>query len=344
MLIPKTYNKKFSTYKFDTFYCECDKDEFAIGEVLYLKLDSESKPIFCSTKESSNSIPYCVKGFAINTTPPVTSLINLDFYIQGRLTNYCKQLGDRVTYQDLVRVVDRVNQTIEIDKLYITETYRNTFLYKIDSVLKRIDHCRELISDEAMISHRNTPLIIYLLLTCFDNLGQPDNWLSFGSWIKAKKEPYLTERNKITKEYELSEKLISLTEYMYESYNKIYSARTSFHNFMEEVLLEDSKNRLFDSIEIRERSLKPERKYLRSFSNKEKAQFLYKLRNDFTHKAQFIPNNYVFGRREGLNEKITFQEIVKKDKEITVSFTNWPYILEDIVIDGLGTLIKNYLK
>lgn len=113
---------------------------------------------------------------------------------------------------------------------------------------------------------------------------------------------------------------------------------------MDEVLLEDSRNRFFNSIDIEEWSLKPERKYLRSFSNKEKAQFLYKLRNDFTHKAQFIPHSYIVGRRSGVNEKFTYNEIVKKDKEITVSFTNWPSTLEDIVIDGVGALIKNYIK
>lgn len=181
MLKPKTIKKRFSAYKLGNFYCECDKDEFVIGDVLYLKLDSDSKPVFCSTKESPNSIPYCVKGVAINAKPPYTLLINLDYFIQGRLKYYSKHLGDRVTYRDLERVVDRVNKTIEIDKLYVTETFRNTFLYKIDSVLRRVDHCRDLISNDKFISHRNKPLIIYLLLTCFDNLGQPDNWISFGS-------------------------------------------------------------------------------------------------------------------------------------------------------------------
>jgi len=62
-------------------------------------------------------------------------------------------------------------------------------------------------------------LRIYLLLTCFDILGQPDEYRDFKSWLNSSNTK--SERNKILTNIK-TENIIEITEYIFTEYSKIY--------------------------------------------------------------------------------------------------------------------------
>lgn len=200
-------------------------------------------------------------------------------------------------------------------------------------------------------------LRIYLSLTCFDILGQPNNWIDFGSWLKSKK--LKLEREKIiNKNYtsNYSEFISAVNN----DYNKIYGVKNSFYKFIREILSEKNRLKLFDSInttiQITPKVVTPNGITMATGKDIEfpieiKEKFLFNIRNSFTHKGISIgdaaggifdtdkPNTlppdwkpfwgYIGIHTETINGDI-----------INFSVKRWPFVLIEIIEDT----INNYKK
>lgn len=337
----------FSAYKLGSFTCESDQKDFKIGDVLHFKSDSNGNKVICNAIENDKQT-YCVTGVSSShIVPPRVSLTNLDNYIQGRPKYYKEILGERITTDSITKAINHVKDTILINKLYMTETYRESFLYTIDSVISRIELCRELISEniDETLKHKTEPLVIYLLLTCFDKLGQPEKWVNYNEWLTS--EGCKGERKSAKIDFDSSDGKVCEAKFFYDYYNKIYSARSAFFRFLREVLPNKSKEELMSCIEINIYTLRTERELISSYEVRKKEEFLYQMRNDYTHKVQFLPDQVITGMQLPGNPpiwKIFYQDIILEKRKIKVSFTNWPQILESIILDGLAESIKKFIN
>jgi hypothetical protein len=126
------------------------------------------------------------------------------------------------------------------------------------------------------------PAITYHLLTCFDLLGQPASWTDFDGWLSSKKKR--DEREQIVEQIEWKDP-IEFAIQLNLKYKSIYGVKSSFFNFIKNILPYKDKLELFKHLKI---SIYDEAYYPQKISNgneKFKESYLYKIRNNYTHKV-----------------------------------------------------------
>lgn len=203
-------------------------------------------------------------------------------------------------------------------------------------------------------------LKVYLLLTCFDILGQPEEWLDFSSWLNCKKPNIIKERDFIFNNTKLENQVQYINE-IQKQYNKRYGVKNSFYSFVNEVLSNENRLKLFDSISNMEivSELKvyedgshspPSGKGI-EINNELKLKFLFQLRNSFTHKG------IVYGTDIGAVFDLNSHEVIDdkefyfsyqihkeklKGKEITWSVKRWPYVLSEMIEETMNNKIQAF--
>jgi hypothetical protein len=192
-------------------------------------------------------------------------------------------------------------------------------------------------------------LRIYLALTCFDILGQPDDWKDFSSWLKSKN--HLGERSIIFAKYD-NKNLSDAINAIHEEYLNIYGVKRSFFKFIREIISQNDHEKLLNSIKGQKRIT--ETQYNRDGtttlgtgiqidpSDLQKEKFLFEIRNFFTHSGLPIGDAAagLFNNEEPLilpdKEKPTWlfygihtQKI--GNDYITFLVQRWPYVILEII-------------
>ena len=106
-------------------------------------------------------------------------------------------------------------------------------LLQVNERLKLTQHLSKEIGEDFFKKYTYPPLITYLTLTCFDQLGQPANWTLFNQWIESPKKT--TEREAIIRTITVGDKL-QFSKALYEAYQKMYGVKNSFYNFLRNVM------------------------------------------------------------------------------------------------------------
>lgn len=179
-------------------------------------------------------------------------------------------------------------------------------------------------------------LILYLRLTCFDQLGQPQRWLTFNEWLEAKKKK--EEREQLIEEIKTEDK-VEFAKMLYLKYQKIYGVRNSFYRFMREIISPETKADLLNLIKgvIHIKLPPPE---TREVTDRDKEDFLYKIRNDYTH------NTYDRGPLREFQNKDPFQwnqhDIFCEDKEVHLISTHKDFEekLKEVILIGIAGIIN----
>lgn len=200
--------------------------------------------------------------------------------------------------------------------------------------------------DNLSMKHQGPSLITYLLLTCFDVLGQKQNWLSFGSWLETKDERIRIEREEIIRK--IADENLNLpqtTKYIYDEYNKIYGVKTSFFNFIREVIPPETRKELFEKIRVNIRKIDFEKKKsewsAENGSTKKKEIYLFSIRNDFTHNSWGKSGIYRKGLEESENVWRTRETLKSGGKMITYENTlDFNKFLFKTVLIGISEIIK----
>lgn len=201
-------------------------------------------------------------------------------------------------------------------------------------------------------------LRIYLLLTCFDLLGQSDDWKDFDSWLNAKsKTEEVTEIIKKVKDLNDLEKIKSVHKF----YKDAYGTKNSFYRFINEVLSQESKKALLYSIDITrccpyvtynddgtERG-RGSSEIEKITDDESKIKFLYWMRNAYTHEAMSI-GSPVDGIWENARSSIVngvelhgwlvtmARPVGELDHFYQYGFRKWPEVLIETVKAGLKNL------
>ena len=195
----------------------------------------------------------------------------------------------------------------------------------------------------------------YLLLTCFDLLGQPSDYLDFHSWLSSSKSK--PERLGIVEEIK-AEDFVGKVMELHKGYLLLYGTKNSFMRFINEILSAQQKEILLNSIRITYGLPLSERKENTSHpslgseeSPAKKSAFLFSARNLYTHKAQNIGG---FG--DAIFPKELLEETVKHRAQyqyelyrpiyseetakycISYSACNWP----DVLINCINSVLGQY--
>lgn len=185
----------------------------------------------------------------------------------------------------------------------------------------------------------------YLLLTCFDILGQPADWKDYGSWLNAKNN---AERDLILEQHKDVNPL-EFSKLLYARYIEIYGTKNSFYRFINEIISPERKAELLKSINIRKFEKPSMTEIQFEQTDEEKLKFLLFIRNSHTHTGLTIGSpggamlspDYDFeengiwheGRRKYGYHVIHYE--FKGTTLIQYSVRRWPALLTEIIEEAL---------
>jgi len=132
----------------------------------------------------------------------------------------------------------------------------------------------------------------------------------------------------------------------YDTYNKIYGVSSSFYRFLHEIIPENIHQELLESIWIEIVDNPPDIVNNRQADDITKEKFLYKLRNDYTHKAQFVPGTTkAIWPDDAFNKNIWMgvQQTIEQSSWNTLFVRNWPETIEKVVRVGLAIYIERII-
>lgn len=184
------------------------------------------------------------------------------------------------------------------------------------------------------------PLITYLKLTCFDQLGSKANYKSYDGWIKSKTN---LERDDLINS---SENKLDLLKDVSKEYIKLYGVKNSFFNFLDEIIPKEEKEKLMKCIIITSvyttKNVYEIIDYEGDSSTSDKSKYLYKIRNNFTHNtyaANYSLINFLPIDKESWILKDTIY--VNKIKTGVIVSSEFENKLNDLIKVGLSEIIKN---
>jgi hypothetical protein len=181
-------------------------------------------------------------------------------------------------------------------------------------------------------------LVNYLLLTCFDQLGQSDEWRDYSSWLKARETKL--EREEALGSLQARDP-ISIAGHLHDAYQARYGVRKSFNRFISERITDDARTELLRCVQVQRLDGQAV-----IDDPKVKQAFLYSTRNAFTHEAKakgqvarvispyltmLGPNGYKYGFTE-----------VDRDRRCTYSVRRWPFILYETVANYIGESVPDF--
>jgi hypothetical protein len=189
---------------------------------------------------------------------------------------------------------ERYDQYWKSRDLFKTNSWRNSMVRRLLQVNERLRLVRLLENDgtpDLEKKYLYPPLTVYLLLTCFDQLGQPDKWMPFDSWLKSKRSRQDREA--------LRPHLVGLTAdesaaRLFRAYQDSFGVKSSFFRFLHDILPHDQREAMFSQMRMEFYRDYPRDLRTREGVIEEKEVYLFRVRNDYTH------NVYARGPRHDL--------------------------------------------
>lgn len=187
-------------------------------------------------------------------------------------------------------------------------------------------------------------LMYYLLLTCFDLLGQPSEWVPFSEWLISSKKA--AEREVAVSSMQTGSNPVEIARHFNSAYQARYGVKNSFNNFVLKILTDEERAELYSNIQIVRGRMGgdpntsyPALGYIED--ERKKLDFLFGLRNKFTHGAVIMGSASagVFSQAyepiiiDG-KSKIGYVEIHREEKNgewLIYQVRNWPFVLKRLV-------------
>ena len=213
--------------------------------------------------------------------------------------------------------------------------------------------------------HEREALVVYLLLTCFDKLGQKQSFTTFPGWLRSQKVAHKREKESIVSSITKGMDVVESSVHLFEGYQAIYGVRNAFYDGIKG-LPDNAKNHLLGSIRL---SFNPEfgkhgpnvSTPSRPIEDKEleldlKLKYLYGKRNGFTHKLDqyhscSVPIMSEMGFTNGSswgvmieNQKISYMGSHQEHERLSsggayvYTINNWPFVLFETLYTALGML------
>jgi hypothetical protein len=204
--------------------------------------------------------------------------------------------------------------------------------------------------------HEREALVTYLLLTCFDRLGQERGFTTLSDWLKSKKAQHIAERDAALDSLPTNSTHLEASCVLADKYQALYGVRNAFcqgiNNLPEEV-----RKCLFASVKL---SFIPEYGTQTSWPDypledakleqELKLKYLYEKRNRFTHRLEqyhnssvpsmsdhWIPNGSASWWAMIKDNKLTYlgahtdQVPLKTGGAYVYTFVDWPFVLFEVL-------------
>ncbi|MBK9504746.1 MAG: hypothetical protein IPO03_05210 [Bacteroidetes bacterium] len=228
---------------------------------------------------------------------------------------------------------------IRIEHIYKSEEFEKSIVNKVLTVANRIEFV-ELIKSEQIyrqIPQFYEPVIIYHLLTCFDIIGSAPDWLTFDSWLRAVNKQ---EERRHGESLIQGVSFIEDVKLIHQHYLSIYGVRNSFYRFIDEILNEELRSKLLQSIRIEKFIINDGYRSVLE-SDESKKTFLFGLRNSYTHSGQILPIGTPEWLLPASYKGLMSRRLQKISQTLIIEYSvqNWPQVLMTTVKSGLAQYI-----
>jgi hypothetical protein len=237
--------------------------------------------------------------------------------------------------------IDTAARDGRLRHLYKTEEYERSRLATINYVTNRLDLLKRF--EDAGVAKRLfhfwESLYAHLIFTCFDALGQPAQRMDFSSWLRSRRAA--EERENALASASSGADAVQLARVLYEAYSAKYGAKNSFYRFLREVLPADARRELLSSFRIGRLSLPPEIAELGDGSEEEQEDYLYRLRNEYTHSARY--RGFTLPWLEELKEPIwraNFEQRFLPRHWESIYTLDWPRVLGKSLKAGYASYLS----
>lgn len=233
--------------------------------------------------------------------------------------------------------------------------FKKSCLHKIFKVHERVrlvrDFENQLAKDAGILRRFMYPgLKTYLLLTCFDQLGQDDKgWRFFPVWLNSEK--CKRERDEILLCTKLEENVVDtignanprFIESVYNKYHEIYGVKNSFMNFLRYLLPQDQKNKLLGKILFEIYSVKDGEFHFEEYGTElDKEKWLFKTRNDYTHNLLTAEKHFQEGFLDIDDNWIIWEETHSNGQaQRILAKESFKKEIEESILIGIVEIIKH---
>lgn len=243
----------------------------------------------------------------------------------------------------------------------ITKVVRSSKLSAVMLASQRLELCARLANEAGYgaVSGHQKSLVYYLLLTCFDRLGQPSPWMSYDEWIAS--SDMESERDSAVGNLNQTKDPIEIAKSIYKYYISKYGTKNAFFRFMDEVINGEDLKKLLDSIMLTK--LDRISGQSTNLTDNDKKKYLYELRNSYTHKSEWrygvtlappaLPSELQkeiddYANQEGVNMESLIFNLYDQQNTATytksILFSDWPIVLFETVRAGIVNIIKGALE
>jgi len=305
------------------------------GQTLFVSF-TDGNPAQLSQLQIENAFQYTV----LNNMPFVITLAS-ELPIDHGLIELIKQFLDGgISHATIHKAVQKVVGSTPLKDVHTTDAIARSPLGTIRNVIYRVRLSQKLANPTAYASlfPHQSGLQEYLLLTCFDQLGQSTYWVSFIDWLSSTSDRIIQERSSACISPTASGEEIAKAFLVH--YNKLYGTRTAFKQFIRKMLPNEIRRRLLDSIQLITTTLDDFKIITRNEDkeDKYKEDFLYKMRNDFTHSG--ISHTFLTHHPQELpiplvDTTVHMRTYITRRHRESFGVKDWPHILEISVIHGL---------
>ena len=324
-------------------FIEFDVDVIRRGGVLHLEIDNSPPRIHARALPTTR--PYKIVSVT-KIQPEGYRLVSL---LRAPLLplDLPKQIV-RVTQGQVDQVVAEaklanVAAGIPFDDLANPKVIEKSPIGRIQAVIDRLDLVSTLgqqdVGKALWLQYRG--LVAYLLLTCFDLLGQNDEWIEFGAWLRSSRHE--TERKTNLPPENIDP--IRGAELLLAKHTQAYGVRRAFQRFVDKVLPSDVRVQLMQSIEIARSVCAPlpgENEPPVLLDDNKKAEWLFQIRNEYTHRGLYVPGGHdviLPTDMRGDDEWWYMGDVYKETHVIRYSVRRWPKILDVSVRAGLAAYV-----
>jgi hypothetical protein len=248
----------------------------------------------------------------------------------------------RLTHAEVERQLAIATHDVALDDIHDREKISRCRLKRIGAAVERLALIDTLNSPtvSAALYMQQPSLVTYLLLTCFDLLGQHHDWVDFDTWLKSSRSQRERSEALAGADSELS--VDEQVRRLWDRYNEVYGVRTSFLFFLEHWVPTEARRDLLDHVNIEQWPTPPNAGAREDVDDDSKKQaWLIRLRHNYTHRAQFVaglhPDQIPPDYRDGW---WLMEAQMTRTKTTRYSVCDWPAVLERAVRRGLEAFVR----
>ncbi|SMD13248.1 hypothetical protein [Sporomusa malonica] len=312
-----------------------NNNKIFIGDEIKIVLDSNQKLVGIDLRtDGCEKSEKCVVSYSAEQLKgKYIELQQREVYEPHVILVY-EHLKEYVSLEFVETALRKVASRLNRRQLYIENEYHNSLLGRIIAVAARLELGSRLNNEEVAkrLNHQQEALYTYLLLTCFDLLGQPTEWKTYEAWLSSSNTE--AERQRALNAF-VGDNILENSKQLYLEYQKIYGVKNAFFRFLRTVLPRNIRYKLLDSLRI---IYYKEGQKVSLGKVVDKENYLFAMRNNYTHKAYFLEGNvhqYIPMLVRPNSFKLREQENINSTVTRTVYTQSWPHKIKFAVQKGL---------